>query len=1234
MADFPIVGIGASAGGLEAVSELLAELPAATGMAYVLVQHLDPGHASMLTEILGKKSAIPVAEAQDGMPLEANRLYIIPPNAALAVRQGSLRLGPRVDGSRAPGLIDHLFHSLAAECGRNAIGVVLSGTGSDGTRGLQAIREAGGITFAQDPASARFGSMPQSALNTGCVDFSLPPSEIARKLAGFGEHPYHRDEDRGEAEAATWARIFGLLRNASGMDFNLYKRTTLQRRVARRQALARIVELQHYADFLQDSPGEQQALASDMLIGVTSFFRDPESFEGLAQFVLPALLEGRPAREPLRVWVPGCASGEEVYSIGICLSEALAEGASPQPMQLFGTDASEAAIARAREGRYPQGIEAEVSPERLRRFFVKLDGHYEVDKALRDLCVFARHDLTRDPPFSRLDLVSCRNLLIYLNPALQRAVFGLIHYALKPHGFLMLGPSEATGQSGDLFDLVDKKHRIYARRAVRGRADLPYRGREAGALARPASGTAAPSVGLEADRVQREADRLLLARYVPACLVVDEELNVHQFRGQTGAFLQHAPGVASLNLQRLVPPSLLAALSPAIREARKSHTPVRREQVRVESTAGARRLNLEVSPFKVPETDNLAYLVVFEEARPPAGRPGLWQLVFGARTAGAPGTAAGADEIEELRRELTTTREYLQATVEEHEAVKEELRSAHEQALSSNEEYQSTNEELETAKEELQSANEELATTNDELLHRNQELVDLTERAREAREFAEAIVDTVREPLVVLDERLHVVRANRGFYETFRVQPAETEGRYLFELGNRQWDIPGLRSLLQEVQGNAEPVERHEVRHDFPSIGSRIMIVNARRLAYNKSQLILVGIEDATERLRAAEAGREAERLREAEKIKNEFLAMVSHELRNPLAPIRATLEVLRRERRADSRLSRSLDLMHRQFEQLVRLVGDLLDYSHVAQNRFSMLSEPILLADALDRAIEGSMAVINGRRQRLSVTLPPEPVHLGGDVVRLTQVFANLLANASKFTPDAGSIALSVEADETQAVVTVSDQGSGIEPDLLPHVFDLFTQRMPVTPRRAPSGMGIGLTIARRIVELHGGTIEARSDGAAKGSEFIVKLPIAKGPHAATPASAAPRRANGCRVLVVDDNVDAAEALRDLLGLEGCAVRCAHDGEEALRAAKDFQPQLVVLDLAMPDMDGYEVLKRLRAQSAELHGGNLTVAALTGFGEPAQRERIRQAGFDADLVKPADPQALYALLASVPPPK
>lgn len=469
---FRVVGVGASAGGLEAVSEFLSGLPATTGMAYLLVQHLDPNHGSALAEVLAKRTPMPVAEAQDGMAVEPNRLYIIPPNASLTLPGGCLRLTPRQASPPTHMPINMLFQSLAEERRHNAVGVVLSGSGSDGTRGLQAIKEAGGVTFAEEPANAGFPAMPRSAIEAGCVDFTMPPPAIAEALVKLGARA---DRTTGEAQASEdlapsdefqLQRIFRLLNKACGINFTHYKRSTLKRRLARRMTVHSIAELGVYVDLLEDNDTELQALCQGFLVRVTGFFRDPETFKVLTDTVFPALVAERSPKEPLRIWVPGCASGEEVYSIAMCLVEFLGIQATHIPIQIFGTDLSDLDIDKARAGRYAEHIAGEVSGERLRRFFVQDDEHYRISHSLRDLCMFARQNITSDPPFSRLNLVSCRNLLIYFDRVLQRQVIPQFHYALKPGGFLLLGPSESIGDSGDLFEVADRQHKIYRRPAA------------------------------------------------------------------------------------------------------------------------------------------------------------------------------------------------------------------------------------------------------------------------------------------------------------------------------------------------------------------------------------------------------------------------------------------------------------------------------------------------------------------------------------------------------------------------------------------------------------------------------------------------------------------------------------------------------------------------------------------------------------------------------------------------
>ena len=882
---FPVVGIGASAGGLESFSDLLARVPASTGMAYVFVQHLDPGHGSLLVEILSKKTALPVEEARDGMKIYPDHLYVIPPNTTLTLNNEMLQIRSRDPAERPHSPVDIFFHSLAEQKGANAIGIILSGTGSDGAKGIQAIKESGGITFAQDESSARFYGMPRTAIQTGCVDFVLVPGEIAQELVRISRHPYlcgtsGIDGSEGQyenglallGEEDQYKKIFRLLTSSSGVDFTHYKRSTIQRRLTRRMALHQKETLVDYVGLLQRDPAEIQALFHDLLIRVTSFFRDPEIFDGLTQIIFPTLLEARAPQEPLRIWIPGCASGEEVYSVAICLTEFLTDRAGVPPIQIFGTDVSSPAIETARAGSYLESIAAEVSPARLSRFFVKVNDRFQIAKSIRDLCVFAKHDITHDPPFSRIDLISCRNVLIYLDQALQRQVFSLFHYALKPDGFLVLGPSEALGQNADFFALFEKQHRVYTRKVVPGQIAItfgpgePFVPRQVGI--RPIEPN--PTL-LDRDRILKETDRLLLARYSPACVLVDEDLNILQFRGPTSRYLEHPPGPASLNLQKLARSSLLVTLLLTISKARTEGAPVRQEGIRIEVQDEVREAQIEVIPFRPPQTEVRCYLILFEESR--RGKPsrrdqGLlrgFRATFLAKQSWTRAISSEKQktdaEIAQLKRELEATRLFLQSTIEEQEAGKEELKSAHEEVLSANEEFQSTNEELETAKEELQSANEELVTTNDELRSRNRDLNELNDALAASRDYSEAVLATIREPLLVLDKGLRVLKANRAFYQFFKTRPEDTVNHALDDLGEKEWNIPELVERLRKVLPGGVSLEEYEFKSNFPIIGERWVSLNARRIAgaRERADMILLAIEDVTDRRVAENAARAAQ---------------------------------------------------------------------------------------------------------------------------------------------------------------------------------------------------------------------------------------------------------------------------------------------------------------------------------------------------------------------------------------
>ncbi len=720
--EIPVTGIGASAGGLEAFTQLLEHLPGDTGMAFVLVQHLSARHESVLSSLLAKTTRMPVAEVRDGMPIEANHVYVIPPDTNMGVSNGTLQLRPRPEPTGPLLSIDYFFTSLAEDRKEKAIGVLLSGTASDGTEGLKAIKAEGGITFAQDEKTARYPAMPAHAVAAGCVDFVLPPEDIAKELTRIARHPYLRRPAARPAVEPSLVRddellkIFAMLRNSTSVDFSFYKPTTIKRRIERRLVLHRIPNLSKYLAHLHDHPQELDALYQDLLIHVTSFFRDRGAFEALRKKVFPALIKNRPPESDIRIWVPGCSTGEEAYSIAISLLEFLDEKRVNFPVKIFATDISEQALERARGGIYPANIP--VSLERLRRYFLKNDRGYQVAKSVRDICVFARQNLTKDPPFSNLDLISCRNLLIFLGAAVQRKVLSFLHYALKPTGFLILGSSETVGELTDHYSLLDRRHKVYGKKPVLTRVPLVF---EESPRERAAQGEVRIEHAAKVFEVEKEADRVILGKYAPAGVLINDEMDILQFRGRVGPYMAPAAGTAKLNLLKMVSGELLYELRKAIHEAKKEKGPVRKEGIPLNHGG---KINFEAVPIHDPTSRRAYFLILFGEGtKPEEAFPKKLKVGPAAKMAEQRQAARAQNrQVEQIKEELAATKAYLNSVLEEYGATTEELRTANEEVLSGNEELQSTNEELETAKEELQSSNEELTTLNEELENRNLEL--------------------------------------------------------------------------------------------------------------------------------------------------------------------------------------------------------------------------------------------------------------------------------------------------------------------------------------------------------------------------------------------------------------------------------------------------------------------------------------------------------------------------------
>lgn len=727
---FMIAGVGASAGGLEACSQVLEALPAHLGLALIIVQHLAPRHESFLPELLRAHCKMPVVQVTEGVTVEVNHVYVIPPNTHMRIADGKLHLVARPEDRTQHMPVDSFFRSLAEYAQNRAIGIILSGTASDGAIGVREIKGAGGITIVQEPHTAKADGMPRAAMATGSVDLVLAPTAIAQELIRIASHPILRAEVRKTPTEIggideQLPRIFAMLRTATGVDFNHYKQPTIKRRLQRRMVLHKLNTLDEYLRFLQQNPSEVNGLYQDILIHVTRFFRDAESFQVLAEKAFTPICQDRQPDVPIRIWVPGCATGEEAYSVAIAIQEFLGEQAAGTAVQVFGTDVSDLAVEHARSGVYPESISADVSAERLRRFFTRTEGGFRINKTIRDLCIFARQDITRDPPFSKLDLILCRNVLIYLGTNLQKRLMSVFHYALKNTGFLMLDSAETVGAGVDHFSVIDKRYKLYARKMASGHTDMDFPIGDYSKV-KPAAARA-PAVEPRPTSIQSEANHIILSRYSPAGVVVDDNLQIAQFRGQTGKFLEPPPGEPSLNLLKMAREGLLYGVRTAIHEARKLNESVRRQGLRVRSNGGTIPVSVEVVPLRgVPGERH--FLILFEEEKAHKGGDGQGPPDRSAATGKGRGKnkskSAGKEQnrVRELEKELGASREYLQSIIQDLEAANEELQSANEEILSANEELQSTNEELDTAKEELQSTNEELNTVNEELQSRNEEL--------------------------------------------------------------------------------------------------------------------------------------------------------------------------------------------------------------------------------------------------------------------------------------------------------------------------------------------------------------------------------------------------------------------------------------------------------------------------------------------------------------------------------
>lgn len=945
---FPIVGIGASAGGLDAIEKFFSNMPSDSGIAFVIIMHFDPTSKSVMVEILKRYTKMEVYQAKDGMKIDPNSLYIIPPNKDMAVLHGKLQLlEPTVSkGIRHP--IDFFFRSLAQDRKEKAICIIFSGTGTEGTLGLKAIKGEGGMVMVQDITSAAYDGMPASAIATGFADYILPPEKMPEQLQNFIKQPYIKGTGKAPSIKKTVPNdnIFVLIRDRTGHDFSLYKESTINRRIERRMNIHQITELSDYIRYLSENPKECDVLFKELLIGVTSFFRNPEAFEIIIQKILPEMLKNKTHDQSVRVWISACSTGEEAYSMAMIFREYLDEIKSGMKVQIFATDVDKDAIEKARVGIYPASISVDVSPQRLTRFFTKKEDSYMVKKEIREMVTFAIHSLINDPPFSNIDMVTCRNLLIYLGHELQKKVLNSLHYSLKKDGILFLGNSETIGELTDLFSVYDRKWRIYKSKGGSHilMGDFSHIGR-AGLFPKIQEQPVKPLV----INIGGQIEKMLLENYTPSCVIINEKDDILYFHGKTGKYLEPAPGKAGLKIMEMARDGLKHELNIAIRKAIAKKKQVVFKDLNVKTNGSFHTVNLIVRPLENPDMQGMM-LVIFEDVpdrpkkpiRKGSTKPQINQHVI------------------DLELELKSTRDNLQATIEEMETSNEELQSTNEEFQVANEELQSANEELETSREEMQSTNEELMTLNAEHQTKIEEnfrvtndmnnmlksteiatifldndlcikgftpavtkifnliktdigrpvkdfssnlsyeklmydilevlktlafketevtdtngnwylvrilpyrigennidgatitFLDITQRKRseqkerDTRIFAEGIIDTVRESLLVLDKDMSVILANHSFCRKFNTSKEETENKSIFEINNRSWDIPSLQKLLEEILPENNVFNDFEVEHEFPGIGHKKMLLNARRIYQDGAgtERILLAIED------------------------------------------------------------------------------------------------------------------------------------------------------------------------------------------------------------------------------------------------------------------------------------------------------------------------------------------------------------------------------------------------------
>ena len=1330
-----IVGIGASAGGLESLESFFSALPPDTGMAFVVVQHLSPDFRSLMDELIARRSTMPVTIVEDGMAVEPNRIYLLPPRKEMVVRDRRLVLTDKPNGLSLP--IDLFFRSLAQDVGHDAVGIVLSGSGSDGSRGVVDLKRAGGLVMIESPLTAKFDGMPLSAQATGVVDHVASPRDLVRILCGLPPLDTHDTTEEPLSPDPQMDGLLRLLRDNFGIDFSLYKTTTVARRIQRRVDLLRVGSTQAYLEQVREDAQELNALYQDLLIGVTQFFRDPEAYALLERDVIPQLLDQIPSEQEVRVWCAGCASGEEAYSLAMLFHEALVARNRPVALKILATDVHPLSLEVAGLGIYGEHQLAHVSDMRRERYFTRRASGFQISQDLRQMLVFARHNVTKDAPFTKMHFISCRNLLIYLQPHVQRTVLSLFHFGLAPNGVLFLGPSETPGALSDELVTIDEHWKVFRKRrdvALLGNVRLPL----GSTLRRPAVPPEMPRVSAPDPLVLATYDQLL-DRFMPPSLLLDENRTLVDSFGGAEQLLKVRARRPSQNVLDMLDDSLRTVVAGAVQRALKDRGPIAFGDVRVPVDGGEKRCTISAESLVHPRTGTRHVLVTFENlsTAPVVER----ELV----PAPAELDSVSRDRLRTLETELAYSRETLQATIEELET--------------SNEEMQATNEELVAANEELQSTNEELHSVNEELYTVNAEYQQKIAELKEANADIQHLLEGTDVGTLFLDRDLRIRRYTAKMASVFRIQSHDV-GREISDFSHNierptliddiasvrrdgaivevevrdragtpfflrilPYRIPhhgtsrahesapidGVVLTLTDVSAldrararlaqlsaivessddaiigksldgtitawnrgaerlygyTAEEALGRNVRmlmtaegaNEFASMvatmrrGEKIEHFHSMRMRKNGTPIEvsvtlspiyeqeggrLIGVSAIGRDISAMMAAqRELERqsrairelLDNAEQAalrREQFLAMLSHELRNPLAAVVNATRMLERDPSVDS-VKRCSGVLARQTRHMARLLDDLLDVSRITSGKFELRRSTIDLRQPVDAAVESVTPLLETRNITLDTALPHDAVVVDGDAARLQQVVLNLVSNAATYSPPGSRVELRLAVEEGRAVLRVRDRGIGIAREMQGKIFELFVQAEQRLDR-SRGGLGVGLSLARGIVERHDGTIEVHSAGEGHGSEFVVRLPLiteapvlVRRPAIAIPT---PRR----RIVVVDDQLDVRETLRMLLESLDHVVMDADDGPSAIEMIARERPDAALIDIGLPEMTGYEVAQKIR-ENAELAG--VMLVALTGYGAPSDVAAAHAAGFDAHLIKPVQVETIQAILAS-----